>query len=81
MYLRCFIGDRPRQWLRWLPWAEFIYNTTFQSSLRETPFCVVYGRDPPTIRSYEPGETHITAVARDMEEREEFLAEVRHCLE
>jgi hypothetical protein len=55
MYLRCFAGDRPRQWLRWLPWAEYVYNTAFQSSLRETPFCVVYGCDPPTIRSYEPG--------------------------
>lgn len=57
MYLRCFTGDRPRQWLRWLPWAEFIYNTAYQTSLRDTPFRIVYGRDPPTIRSYEPGET------------------------
>jgi transposase InsO family protein len=29
MYLRCLIGDRPRQWLKWLPWAEYCYNTTF----------------------------------------------------
>jgi hypothetical protein len=27
MYLCCFPGDRPRQWLRLLPWAEYIYNT------------------------------------------------------
>jgi hypothetical protein len=27
MYLRYFTGDRPRQWLRWLSWAEYIYNT------------------------------------------------------
>ena len=81
MYLRCFTGDRPRQWLRWLPWAEYVYNTAYQSSLRETPFRVVYGRDPPTIRSYEPGETRVAAVARDMEEREAFLADVRYRLE
>jgi transposase InsO family protein len=47
MYLRCFTGDQPRQWLRWLPWAEYIYNTAYQSSLKDTPFKVVYGRDPP----------------------------------
>jgi hypothetical protein len=47
MYLRCFTGDRPRQWLRWLPWAEYTYNTAYQSSLRDTPFRVVYVRDPP----------------------------------
>jgi len=57
MYLRCITGDRPRQWLRWLPWAEFVFNTAYQTSLRDTPFRVVYGRDPPSIRSYEPGET------------------------
>jgi hypothetical protein len=38
MYLHCLTGDRPRQWLHWLPWAEFYYNTSFHSSLRATPF-------------------------------------------
>ena len=42
---------------------------------------MVNGRDPPTIRSYEPGETRVAAVARDMEERDDFLADVRHRLE
>jgi hypothetical protein len=48
MYLRCFTGDRPRHWVQWLPWAEFYYNS-FQSSLRATPFRIVYGR--ATLRS------------------------------
>jgi hypothetical protein len=43
MYLRCLTGDRPRQWLRWLPWAEYLFNTAYQNSLRDTPFRVVYG--------------------------------------
>jgi hypothetical protein len=81
MYLRCFTGDRPRQWVRWLPWAEYIYNTAYQTSLRDTPFRVVYGRDPPIIRSYEPGETRVAAVARSMADRDEFLADVRYRLE
>ena len=81
MYLRCFSGDRPRQWLRWLPWAEYTYNTAYQSSLRDTPFRVVYGRDPPTIRSYEPGETRVAAVAQEMEDRAAFLDDVRYRLE
>ena len=42
MYLHCFTGGRPRQWLRWLPWVEYIYNTAYQSALRDTPFRVVY---------------------------------------
>jgi hypothetical protein len=46
MYLRCLTGDHPRQWLHWLPWAEYTYNTAYQTSLRDTPFRVVYDRDP-----------------------------------
>jgi hypothetical protein len=64
-----------------LPWAEYTYNTAYQTSLRDTPFHVVYGRDPPSIRSYEPGETRVAAVAQDMEAREAFLADVRYRLE
>jgi hypothetical protein len=67
--------------LRWLPWAEYVYNTAYQTSLQETPFHVVYGRDPPTLCSYEPGETRVTAIARDLEERAAFLADVRYRLE
>ena len=81
MYLRCFTGDHPRQWLRWLPWVEFIYNTAYQSSLQDTPFNIVYGREPPTIRSYEPGETRVAAVAKNMADRDELLADVRYRLE
>jgi len=70
MYLRCLTGDRPRQWVRWLPWAEYLFNTAYQSSLRDTPFRVVYGRDPPSIRSYEPSDTRVQAVAKTMEKYE-----------
>jgi hypothetical protein len=81
VYLRCFTRNRPRQWLRWLPWVEYTYNTAYQTSLRDTPFRVVYGCDPPSIRSYEPGETRVAAVAQDMEAHETFLADVRYRLE
>ncbi|KAM3243961.1 hypothetical protein ACQJBY_055715 [Aegilops geniculata] len=70
MYLRCLTGDRPRQWLRWLPWAEYIYNTAYQTATQETPFKLVYGHDPPTIRSYEPGDTRVATVAKSMAERD-----------
>jgi hypothetical protein len=80
MYLRCFTGDWPREWLRWLPWAKYTYNTAYQSSLRDTPFRVVYGRDPLTIWSYEAGDTRVVAVAKMMAEREEFLEDIRYHL-
>ena len=34
VYLRCLAGGRPRSWLRWLPWAEFYFNTSHPTSPR-----------------------------------------------
>jgi hypothetical protein len=44
IYLRCLAGDHPKSWLHWLSWAEYCYNTSFQMTLKATPFKVVYGR-------------------------------------
>ena len=81
MYLRCLTGDRPRNWLDWLPWAEFCYNSSYQQSLKTSPFEVVYGRPPPSIRSYDHGDARLPAVEKAMLDRDEFLAEVRDRLE
>lgn len=76
MYLRCLTRDHPRQWLQWLPWAEYIFNTAYQTSLWDTPFHAIYDCDPPSIRSYETGERRAAAVAKTMEERDEFPADI-----
>uniref|UniRef100_A0A0A9DEM9 Integrase catalytic domain-containing protein n=1 Tax=Arundo donax TaxID=35708 RepID=A0A0A9DEM9_ARUDO len=81
MYLRCMTGDQPKQWVHWLPWAEYVYNMSFHSALRDTPFHVVYCCDPPSIRSYANRDIRVVAVARSMEEHDEFLANVKACLE
>jgi hypothetical protein len=44
MYLRSAIYDTPRQWRRWLPTAEFWYNTSFHASINCSPFKALYGR-------------------------------------
>jgi hypothetical protein len=76
MYLHCLTGDHPRQWLQWLPWVEFSYNTTYQASIKTTPFCVVYGRGLPTLRAYTTSEARLPAVHQQLLARNEFLAEI-----
>eukprot|EP00923_Selenidium_pygospionis_P012090 GHVN01020568.1.p1 GENE.GHVN01020568.1~~GHVN01020568.1.p1 ORF type:complete len:290 (+),score=33.77 GHVN01020568.1:377-1246(+) len=44
--LRCFVGDRPTEWDKWLSSAEFAYNNTPQNSTRLTPFFCMYGEHP-----------------------------------
>jgi hypothetical protein len=76
VYLRCLAGDRPKGWLRWLRWAEYCYNTNFQSALRTTPFHVVYGRDPSALIPYQPGSARVQALDRQLLDRDTFLADI-----
>jgi hypothetical protein len=46
MYLRSAVHDLPRRWRRWLPAAEFWYNSSFHASLTCSPFKALYGREP-----------------------------------
>lgn len=43
MFLRCFVADTPHDWVSMLPWAEFWYNTSYQSAAVMTPFPALYG--------------------------------------
>lgn len=46
MYLRCAVGEEPKQWKTWLSQAELWYNTNFHTALGCTPFKALYGYDP-----------------------------------
>lgn len=48
-HIRCLAREHPRKMVRWLPWAEFWFNTNFNTSIGCYPFKIVYGRDPSTI--------------------------------
>lgn len=51
-FLRCFTSDSPPKWVNFLPLAEFWYNSSYQSTIKCTPFEALYGRPPPNIHSY-----------------------------
>jgi hypothetical protein len=53
------------------PLAEWWYNTTFHSSIKATPYKVVYGQSPPIHLPYLLGES--TTVNRTLVAREEVL--------
>lgn len=55
MHLRCLSGAKPKDWIRWIPWAEYCYNTSWHSATKMTPFETVYGRSPQNLLSYVAG--------------------------
>jgi hypothetical protein len=66
VYLRCLAGDQPKSWLRWLPWVEYCYKTSFQTALKMMSFHVVYGREPPSLMAYEPGLAKVLSVDKQL---------------
>lgn len=40
-----------------------MYNISYRTALKETPFKIVYYRDPPIILSYEAVDTKVAVVA------------------
>lgn len=79
-YLRCFASTRPKEWVKWLPWAEYWYNTSFHSAIGMTPFKVLYGRDPPSLVSYTRGTAVTLEVDGYLRDRDAILAELRRQL-
>ena len=79
-YLRCFCGERPKEWVKWLHWAEYWYNTTFQRSLGITPFQAVYGRLPPPLVYFGDRDTPSTALDEQLKERDVTLGALKEHL-
>lgn len=65
-YLRCFSGHQPKQWVHWLSWAEWCCNTSFDESIKMSPFEVVYGQSPPSVEAHVQGTTTVHYVEQEL---------------
>jgi hypothetical protein len=45
-FLRAYAGMYQKDWVKWLPMAEFSYNNAVHSTTGTSPFKCLYGRDP-----------------------------------
>lgn len=76
-YLRCFSGDKPKGWVKWLPLAEWWYNTNIHASTKLSPFESVYGYPPPKLIPYTPGTTQLQEVENTLKTRDEIIRILR----
>lgn len=64
-----------------LPWVEYWYNTSYKGAIRCTPFEAVYGRAPPSLHRFIPGESLVEAVSQELQTRDEALKQLKLHLE
>jgi hypothetical protein len=70
-------NETPDQWYHWLPLAEWWYNTSYHSSIKSTPFEVLYGQNPPVHIPYLLKDSNIEAVDRKLTKREDMLKTIK----
>ena len=44
--LACYVTEEPQEWDKYLPFVTLAYNTAIQSTLKECPFYLFFGRAP-----------------------------------
>ena len=73
-YLRSYASDKQAQWCKWIPLAEWWYNTTYHTSTKMTPFYSLYGYEPPSIKTYLEDHPKVQAVENHIQQTQEVLS-------
>ncbi|GKC50052.1 ty3-gypsy retrotransposon protein, partial [Tanacetum coccineum] len=79
-YLRAMVANRPQQWVRFLPWAEYWYNSSYHSSIKMSPFQALYGRLPLFVIPYPLGSSKVATVDELLVERDRLLRQLKESL-
>ena len=79
-YLRCMTGEKPSDWVLWLPLAKWWYNSNWHSAIGLTPYEVVYGQPPSLHIPYVIGDSSVEAVDRSLKAREECIELLKYHL-
>ena len=81
VYLRCITGEKPFEWVLWLPLAEWWYNTNWHSTIGVIPYEVVYGQPSALHIPYVAGDCSVAAVDRSLQAREECITMLKFHME
>ncbi|QRW18193.1 Retrotransposable element Tf2 protein [Rhizoctonia solani] len=69
-FLRAYSGVNQKDWVKWLPMAEFAYNNAVHSSTGKSPFKALYGWEPSLTPSNVPTDVpEADNLATQMEEQ------------
>lgn len=64
------VSECPKEWVHWLPLAEWCYNTTHHSVIHTTPYEALYSQAPPLHLPYLADSSNVATVDRSLQNRE-----------
>ena len=76
---RCFCGERPEEWIKWLHWVEYWYNTVSEI-FRGNTLLSVYKHLPPPLVYYDDRDTPNSALDEQLKERDIMLGALKEHL-
>lgn len=77
IYLRCFAGENPRSWFRFLHLVEYWFNTSHHSAIGMTLFQAMFGRPPPSLIDYIEGTATTEAIESNLHQRKLIIQALR----
>jgi hypothetical protein len=69
--------DKPKNWTKWLPLAQFWYNSNFHTALKTTPFQALYGYPQPQPSLGHPPKSTIEAVDSLLHQRHRAMTQLK----
>jgi Integrase zinc binding domain/Integrase core domain len=76
-YLRSMLLAQPKACTKWLPLAQYWYNSNFHSSPQTTPFQALYGYPPPSLSLDHPPRSQIDTVDTLLRDRHTALTQLK----
>lgn len=73
-------SEKPKLWLKWLPLAQWWYNTNFHTGIKTTPFEALFGYPPPQLPLGSIPSSKVAAVDDVLKERHQVLIELKENL-
>ncbi|GJW65684.1 zf-CCHC domain-containing protein [Tanacetum coccineum] len=66
-------SEKPKDWVKWIPLAEYWYNINYHSAIDTTPYEAVYGQAPPMHIPYMAKDSPVEAVDMTLQAREQVV--------
>jgi hypothetical protein len=76
-YLRNYVTDQQREWVKWLHLGEYCYNTTHHMSIDMYPFRMLYGYDSLTFMDIYFRDSRAPMIKEWIQESQGIIRELK----